>query len=60
MRHWLTLEDFTITKDAPENRRGGWEIRAINDIEQKSFEMWGREELLEIRFDASCIEANRR
>lgn len=60
MRRWLDLEDFSIIRDSTDEKRGGWEIQAINHTEQMSFEMWGRDELLKIRFDAPCIEANRR
>lgn len=60
MRHWLDLNDFAIHRDAPDESRGGHEIQAINRSEQMSFEMWGRDDLLKIRFEAPCIEANRR
>ena len=60
MRRWLDLKDFAIHRDTADERRGGHEIQAINHTEQMSFEMWGRGELVKIRFQAPCIEANRR
>lgn len=59
IRRWLAMNDFDITWDGRVSNQG-WEIRGFNKSDEMSFEAWGRDQRLEIRFDGACIEANKR